>query len=92
MDHSSRLDALQDALEDIQTMGDDFTTVQVDRSQISSLSLKRRSAGISAKETLRQKKYQQVSAMIMAGLLDDGYEYVDSDYSVKEEEEEDHEK
>ena len=82
---SSRSDALQDASELMQTMEDEFETVQVDRAPIGSLSLKRRSAGISVEETLRQKKYLRVSAMIMAGLLGDGYESADSDDSVKEE-------
>lgn len=66
-------------------------SVQVNRAPIGSLSLKRRSAGISVEETLRQKKYLQVSAMIMTGLLDDGYESADSDDSDKEEEIDDHE-
>ena len=92
VEHSSRSDALQYASQLIQTMGDDFETVQVNRAPIGSLSLKRRSAGISIEETLRQKKYLRVSAMIIAGLLDEGYESVDSDDSVKEEVEEDHEK
>ena len=46
---------MQDAPKVIQTMGDDFEIVQVDRAPIGSLSLKRRSAGISVEETLRQK-------------------------------------
>lgn len=68
-------------------MGDEFETVLVDRALIGSLSLKRRCAGISAEEVLRRKKYLRVSAMIVAGLLDDGYNSVDSDDSVEEEEE-----
>ena len=91
VEQSSRSDAFQDASELMQTMEDEFETVQVDRVPIGSLSLKRRSAGISVKETLRQKKYLQVSAMIMTGLLDDGYESAASDDSDKEEEIDDHE-
>ena len=82
-------DALQHASVDIPTMGDEFETVQVDRALIGSLSLKRRCAGISVEEVLRRKKYLRVSAMIVAGLLDDGYNGVDSDDSVEEEDEND---
>ena len=54
VEKSSRSDALQDASELMQTMKDEFETVQVDRAPIGSLSLKRRSVGISFEETLRQ--------------------------------------
>jgi hypothetical protein len=51
-------------------MDDDFDYALVDRAPVHSLSLKRRSAGLTVLNVLHRKKNLRVAAVLLAGLLD----------------------
>ena len=75
---------------DIIPMDDEFGYVVVDRAPVRSLSLKRRSAGLTVLDLLHRKKNLRVAAVLLAGLLDsDDSSDSDSDSDSGEEEEDD---